>query len=152
MACNQWTFGMSILTDIATYIYTGLDLTPGTDFFLHNLPDGVDEGVVLQSISPLDGFYGLSLTRLSVFLFYPSWATMQNNIDILTDILHYSYGTLDGTWALRGDISTDNYGIDDLGRYISAVSFTAVFTKAQTLTDDEIAQIKATTKTLLEEE
>jgi hypothetical protein len=89
---------------------------------------------------------------MSVFLFYPSWATVKTNIDILYDILHHAYGTLDGTWSLRDDIVTDNYGIDDLGRYISAVSFTVIYAKEQTLTDVEIAQIKATTKTLLEEE
>jgi len=143
---------MDILTEVATYVYTGLDLTPGTDFFLHNLPQGVSEGVVLQSISLSEGFYGLSLTRMSVFFLYPSWATIKTNIDILTDILHYAYGTLDGTWSLTGDISTENYGIDDLDRYISAVSFTVAYGKTQTLTASEIAQIKATTQTLLEEE
>jgi hypothetical protein len=143
---------MDILTKVATYIYTGLELTPGTDFFLHNLPDGVNAGVVLQSISPVEGYYGFVNDRMSVFLFYPSWATVKTNIDILYDILHHAYGTLDGTWSLRDDIVTDNYGIDDLGRYISAVSFTVIYAKEQTLTDVEIAQIKATTKTLLEEE
>jgi hypothetical protein len=143
---------MDILTEVATYVYTGLDLTPGTDFFLHNLPQGVSDGVVLQSISLSEGFYGLSSSRISVFFLYPSWATIKTNIDILTDILHYSYGILDGTWSLTGDISTENYGIDDLDRYISAVSFTVTYGKTHTLTAAEIAQIKATTQTLLEEE
>ncbi len=140
---------MSIIKEVGTYIYTGLSLTPGESFFLHNLPLDKNEGVVLQELSPVEGFYSFATTRMSVFIFYPEWATVQNYIDIINDLLQYKYGTVDGEWAIKGEISTDNYGLDEHGRYVTSVSFTVIYTREHALNEAQIALIKEETKTIL---
>jgi hypothetical protein len=113
---------MSLLTEVGTYIYTGLGLTPGTDFFLHNLPESAQEGVVLQELSITENFIGFNLSRISIFLFYPSWATQENYLALTTELLYKKYGTTDGGWCIQGDIQTTNFGLDTNNRYVTAVN------------------------------
>jgi len=113
-----------MLTTYATYIATALELTLGKDIFLHNLPLGVDEGLVVQSLENSTPFSGYETILTTVFIFNRSWLTTSSLKDKLTNALLLKYGSIKGSWTIIGDITKTDYGLDAHERFISAVNAT----------------------------
>lgn len=115
------------ISDLATYIIDNTSLEPGIDFFMHRLPDGVEEGVVLQSLNSTISWDTLNYERFTLFLFLRSWSVMSSNLDTLVNLMQSKRGTKDGSWTVTGEINQTNYGLDDLQRFVSTISFTIAF-------------------------
>lgn len=118
---------MSIISTISAYILENTELTPGTNFFQHRLPDGYEEGVVIQSLNSPLAWNELTRERFTLFIFLRSWSTINDMLDTLSTLLHSKRGTTTGEWTVVGDIDRTNYGLDDQQRFVSTISFNVAY-------------------------
>jgi len=110
-----------MLKTIAQYLADNTSLELGTSIWLHNIPESDIEGCVVKRIKLLQNFGTLQKTRFAIFFFHKSWTSQENLITTVSNLFVNLYGLTDASWSISGEVETQDYGIDEFDRYISAI-------------------------------
>lgn len=113
---------------IAEYIAAQTAFATGTDIFLATLPTETREGIVIRLIRDVVAWGRLTFGFVTILLFYQDYPTARANQDTISALMDNYRGSLDGSWAVAGEVEAENLGLDSLNRYVTSVNFLASYT------------------------
>lgn len=112
---------MSIEEDIATFIANNTSLSLGSDIYLHNLPEDDGQGLAVKPIRHVQNFGAGQTTRFGIFFLYKNWVSEKSKIDTIVNLFEDKRGKISSSWAIKGEIETQYFGMDEYDRYISTI-------------------------------
>lgn len=112
-----------VISNIATFISTELDLVLGKDIWLHNIPFGENEGIAIKMVRRLADFGHFRVTRVAAYVMYRHWKTQEETFNSIHDLMDDRRGGISVDWSVSDEIQTHNYGIDENNRFVTSVAF-----------------------------
>lgn len=110
-----------MLRTLAQYLADNTSLILGDSLWLHNIPENDTEGCIVKRIKLLQNFGTLQNTRFAIFFFHKSWTSQENLLATAADLFMNLYGLTDASWGISDEVETQDFGIDEFDRYISAI-------------------------------
>lgn len=118
-----------MIKTIATYIAdntnedSDVNFVTGENLWLHNLPEGDYEGAVVKLVRHVVSFGDFPTYFISIPVAYKDWSTQQDALDIIQDLV-LKWGRVNVDWGISGELEITSFGIDEYGRYVSAILIT----------------------------
>ena len=112
-----------VISDVAIFISTELDLGLGEDIWLHNIPFGENEGIAIKMVRRMADFGHFRVTRVAAYVMYRHWNKQEETFNLIHDLIENRRGAINVDWSVSGVIQTHNYGIDENNRFVTSVAF-----------------------------
>jgi hypothetical protein len=122
---------MNIEIEIAEWLdRTTTELTAGTNLFIGDFSEDINEGVCVTLNRHLQASGTFSRANIQILLFYFDYVDGRTLLQTITDIFDEYRGSLNGDWATASSIYADALGKDFKGRNVFSIEFEVVYKEA----------------------